>query len=71
MVILNQGKIEFTNLQFEKSNSVKRPQQQTEYFRIVVALYAQCQDNIFHILSKISPKIVVRGQNPGMSLLNL
>ena len=69
MVPTKTGKIEFTNLQFEKSNSVKRPQQQSEYFHIVVAIYAKCQDSsMFHILSKISPKIIVRGQNPGMHL---
>jgi hypothetical protein len=62
----DKGKIEFGNLQFEKSNAAKQPSEQQEFFHIVLAVFAKCEDSsTYHILSKISPRIIVRAQNPG------
>jgi hypothetical protein len=57
-------RVEFSNIQFEKSNAVKG--QKIDYFRIVVAFFAQSSDlTCYHIFSKISPRLIVRSQNPG------
>lgn len=59
------------NLQFEKSNAAKRPLAQTEFFHIVLVLYAKSNNVMYPVLSKISAKIVVRGQNPGTSFFRI
>lgn len=61
----SKGKLLFGNLQFEKSNAVKNPQHQTEFFHIVLILYAKSNNTMYPVLSKISPKIIVRALNPG------
>lgn len=45
-----------------KSNE---PNPNQQYFRLVCSLMAVVQGSYYHVLSKISDPIIVRGQNPG------
>lgn len=56
------GRVEFANLQFERSNTIKG---NPEHFHLVVALYAKTAGAYYLLLSKISPRILVRSQHPG------
>lgn len=56
------GRAEFSNLQFERSNAIKGP---PEHFHLVVSLFAKTSNAYYLILSKISPRIIVRSQHPG------
>lgn len=62
-VPFERGKIELNNLQFEKSNVVHK--KQLEFYHLIVSVYARCENAEYHIFSRISPKIIVRGQHPG------
>eukprot|EP00026_Physarum_polycephalum_P001172 Phypoly_transcript_01173.p1 GENE.Phypoly_transcript_01173~~Phypoly_transcript_01173.p1 ORF type:complete len:702 (-),score=114.39 Phypoly_transcript_01173:630-2735(-) len=56
------GRVEFTNLQFERSNAAKGQQ---EYFHLAVTLYAKSATAYYPVISKVSPRIIVRSQHPG------
>jgi 5-hydroxyisourate hydrolase-like protein (transthyretin family) len=71
--LLENGAVGFKNLQFQYStqNAKKNESIQVQqYFRVVVSLVAISQEKEpqhYHLMSRMSPPIIVRGQNPGKS----
>jgi hypothetical protein len=69
--LLENGAVGFKNLQFQYStqNAKKNESIQVQqYFRVVVSLVAISQEKEpqhYHLMSRMSPPIIVRGQNPG------